>query len=184
MPASISVFLNDHDRGKLEILLQSGKTEQPLVRRIVMVMTFAEGLRVKRVVWLRPGIKFRQELCGPNLWGGPLVSCPSNSLHNLAACMLTHWAFHSAGYLRDTTLGSIGGEETCSGRGNIEIGARTWTGWRRVSHFPGTEPFSWYAHPHSHESTVGLDGVNPSGESKKFTPTHFLEQQFWRCPCA
>lgn len=49
VPASISVFLGDHDRGRLEVLLRSGKTEQRLVRRIGIVLTFAEGLSVKRV---------------------------------------------------------------------------------------------------------------------------------------
>jgi transposase len=49
VPASISVFLSDTDRGNLELLLRSGKTEQRLVRRIIIVLRFAEGLSVKRV---------------------------------------------------------------------------------------------------------------------------------------
>jgi transposase len=47
--ASISLFLSDQDRVKLEGLLRSGKTEQRLVRRIGIVLTFAQGLSVKRV---------------------------------------------------------------------------------------------------------------------------------------
>jgi transposase len=47
--ASISVFLSDHDRGRLEFLLRSGKTEQRLVKRIGIVLTFSEDLSVKRV---------------------------------------------------------------------------------------------------------------------------------------
>ena len=49
MPASISVFLSDHDRGELEGLLRSGKTEQRLLRRIGIVLAFAKGLSVKKV---------------------------------------------------------------------------------------------------------------------------------------
>jgi transposase len=49
MPASVTVFVSDHNRGKLEALLRSGKTEQRLVRRIGIVLAFAEGLDVKRV---------------------------------------------------------------------------------------------------------------------------------------
>ena len=49
VPASISVFLSDQDREKLEGLLRSGKTEQRLVKRIGVVLTFAQGLSVKRV---------------------------------------------------------------------------------------------------------------------------------------
>ncbi len=47
--ASISLFLGDHDREELEVLLRSGRTEQRLVRRIGIVLTFAEGFSVKGV---------------------------------------------------------------------------------------------------------------------------------------
>jgi putative transposase len=49
MPASVTVFVSNHERGKLEALLRSGRTEQRLVRRIAIVLAFAEGLEVKRV---------------------------------------------------------------------------------------------------------------------------------------
>jgi hypothetical protein len=41
--ASISVFLSDHDRGRLEFLLRSGKTEQRLVKRIPMKIPLTIG---------------------------------------------------------------------------------------------------------------------------------------------
>lgn len=47
--ASVSVFLSTQDRMRLEGLLRSGKTEQRLVKRIGIVLAFAEGLSVKRV---------------------------------------------------------------------------------------------------------------------------------------
>ena len=49
VPASVSVFLSAQDRASLEELLRSGKTEQRLVRRIGIVLTFAQGLSVKGV---------------------------------------------------------------------------------------------------------------------------------------
>ena len=49
MPASVAVFVTDHDRNKLEALLRSGKSEQRLVRRISIVLAFADGLDVKGV---------------------------------------------------------------------------------------------------------------------------------------
>ena len=49
MTASEGVFLNDHDRGKLERLLRSGTTEQRLFRRIGIVLAFADDLSVKAV---------------------------------------------------------------------------------------------------------------------------------------
>ena len=49
MPASVAVFVTDDERSKLEALLRSGKTEQRLVRRIGIVLAFADGLDVKRV---------------------------------------------------------------------------------------------------------------------------------------
>jgi transposase len=49
MPASFGVFVTDEERSKLEALLRSGKTEQRLLRRISIVLAFAEGLDVKGV---------------------------------------------------------------------------------------------------------------------------------------
>jgi transposase len=49
MPESGAVFLNERDREKLERLLRSGKTEQRLVRRIGIVLAFADHLSVQAV---------------------------------------------------------------------------------------------------------------------------------------
>jgi len=45
----VSIFLSDHDRVKPEGFLRSGKSEQRLVRRIGIVLTFARGFSVKGV---------------------------------------------------------------------------------------------------------------------------------------
>lgn len=49
MPASFGVFVTDEERSKLEGLVRSGKTEQRLLRRISIVLAFADGLDVKGV---------------------------------------------------------------------------------------------------------------------------------------